>query len=159
MALTLQKVQSTHWTNYCNELYSAATYMQLCQRSIYVLVVGKCVYREKWNCIIRQSNHMGWHVIRVHRGTRDAGAILFLDFTDIKLEARDLQASYTRLSLCKPGQGTGGNPVQPSVGIRARTATQPIRFRGLVCAVPLPTKLSGSPWHQKIWPRLYYTPD
>ena len=102
------------------------------------------MYIDRSGTVFRQSNHLGWQLLRLHRGTKDAGAILFLDFTDINLEARDLQDTRKLIPAKepshKPGQGTGGNPVQPSVGIRARTATQPIRFRGLVCAVPLPTE-------------------
>ena len=41
----INEKKSTYWTNYCNGLYSAAAYEQLCQRSIYFLVEGKCVYR------------------------------------------------------------------------------------------------------------------
>ena len=49
----------TYWTNYCNGLYSAASYMQLCQQSIYYLAVGNCVYSESETVLFRQINHLG----------------------------------------------------------------------------------------------------
>ena len=82
-----KKVQSTHWTNYCNGLYSAATYMQLCQPSIYFLVVGKCVYRES-GTIYRWSNHFrGARVISPAQDTRVAGVSIFFFNSVSRLEA------------------------------------------------------------------------